>query len=65
MIRGPPSGVLARTAAAARLVAAPAEIELLGEPLLDEVVDRCMKGVQTAKLLALELCKRRVNSRIT
>jgi hypothetical protein len=35
-------GVLARTAALARLVAA-AELELLGEPLLDQVVDGCVE----------------------
>ena len=41
------------------------EIELLRETLFDEVVDRGVEGIQAAKLLALELGKRRVNSRIT
>src|SRR5690606_18136456 len=54
--------VLARTAAAARLVAVP-EVEILGEPLLDQVIDGGVKGIQTAQLLTLELGKRSVHTR--
>jgi len=54
--------VLARATAAPRLLALP-EISILGEALLDQVVDARVKGVQTSKLLALELGKRRVDTR--
>ena len=40
-----------------------AEVELLGEALFDEVVDRRVKRIQSAQLLALELGKRRINTR--
>lgn len=39
------------------------EVELLGEALLDEVVDGRVKGIQSTKLLSLELGKRRINAR--
>ena len=55
--------VLARTPALARSFTAVAEIELLGEPLLHQVIDRRVKGVQAPQFLALELGKRSVNTR--
>src|SRR5215813_7164137 len=58
--RGRTSGILARPTSLARLVAA-AEVELLGEPLLDEVVDRGVQRIQATQLLALELGKRSID----
>jgi hypothetical protein len=52
--------VLARTAATARGFALATEIELRGEPLLDQVIDRGLR-VQPSKLLTLELGERRIN----
>src|SRR5437868_15451697 len=54
--------VLARPAAAARLVAL-AKIELLGEALFDQIVDRGVERIETAQLLALELGKGSINTR--
>ena len=65
MIRDLASAILARTTALAGRFVAATKIELHREPLFDEVIDRGVKGVQTAQLLALELLERRVNSRIT
>ena len=50
----PLARILARAAPAARGIAA-AEVELLGEALLDEIVDRGVERVQAAQLFALEL----------
>src|SRR5262249_8417859 len=54
--------VLARAAAAARRLAA-VEVEVVGEALLQHVVDRRVEGVELAQLLALELGKRTINPR--
>ena len=43
------------TALAWRIAAT--EVELLGEALFDQIVDRGMKRIEPAKLLALELGK--------
>lgn len=55
-------GVLARATTLARRVAG-AEVELLREPFLDQVIDRGMEGVQPTELLTGELGKRSVNTR--
>src|SRR4051794_33970916 len=54
--------MLARPTAFARSVAA-TEVELLGKALLDQVIDGGMERVESAKLFALELGKRSINSR--
>jgi hypothetical protein len=48
--------MLAGAAAAARLVAL-AKVELFGEALFDQIVDRGVKRVQPPQLLTLELGK--------
>jgi hypothetical protein len=54
--------ILARSTATARLIAL-AEVSIFGEAFFDEIVDGRVEGIQSAKLFALELGKRRVDTR--
>src|SRR5678815_200063 len=53
--------VLARATATARSITA-TEVELLGEPLFHQVVDRRVQRLEPPQLLTLELGKRSINT---